>query len=195
MRARNIVSMVLVFLIALVGRSNAQSITIVPNNPSMAVNTTVQFTAQVSGLSGTAVTWSVAGKGGGNWIVGTITSSGAYTAPATPPAQNPVLITEISAVDQKTTGYSYVYLLTQGPSITSVSPNPVSVGNLSVTIQGSGFQPGAEVFDTYGSNPAIQLSTGSVTPSSVTANGYQGPGASASFCVKNPGSICGNTIS
>jgi hypothetical protein len=71
MRARNIVSTVFVFLIALVGPSNAQSISVVPNNPSMAVNTTVRFTAQVTGLASTAVAWSVAGKGGGNLIVST----------------------------------------------------------------------------------------------------------------------------
>lgn len=42
---------------------------------------TQQFTASTQGLSNSAVTWSVDGNSGGNNTVGTITASGAYTAP------------------------------------------------------------------------------------------------------------------
>src|SRR5262245_39968447 len=85
------------FLLALlltpVGTLNAQSITITPVIPSVAVGKTVQFSAQVTGLSNTAVTWWAGGVKGGNATVGTITSKGLYTAPQTTPSQNPVQIT------------------------------------------------------------------------------------------------------
>ena len=158
------------------------------------VGGSIQFAAQVSGLSSSAVIWSVANQGAGNSTVGTITSSGLYTAPAAPPAQNPVEIVATSAANSKTSAITFVYLLTNGPTITSVSPNPAPVGTLTVSIQGSGFQPGATVFDSYGSYSMIQLTTTSVTSTSIAATGYQGPATSASFCVKNPGSVCGNTI-
>ena len=172
----------------------AQRITITPRTPSVAVGKAVQFSAQITGLSNTAVTWSAGGVKGGNSTVGTITSTGLYTAAQTPPSQNPVQITATSAANSKISATTYVYLLTLGPTMTSVSPNPLPAGAFTVKIQGSGFQPGATVFDSYGSNPYIQLVTISVTPTSIQATGYQGSASSASFCVKNAGSTCSNSI-
>jgi hypothetical protein len=167
----------------------AQSITVTPTMPSVAVNGTVQFTAQVSGLSSNAVRWSAGGVQGGNTTAGTISSSGLYTAPKTIPGQNPVQIIATSTVNTKVVGTTYVYLLSLGPTITSVAPNPLPVGTYTVTIQGSGFQPGATVY-----NGQIQLTTTTVTATTVTATGYQAPATSATFCVKNPGSVCNNAI-
>ncbi len=48
----------------------------------MAVGSTKQFTATVTGTSNTAVTWSVDGANGGNATTGTISASGLYTSPA-----------------------------------------------------------------------------------------------------------------
>jgi len=176
----------------------AQSITITPGTPSVAVGKTVQFSAQVTGLSNTAVTWSAGGVKGGNATVGTITSMGLYTAPQTPPSQNPVQITATSAVNSKVSAATYVYLLALGPTISSVSPNPLPVGTFTLKIQGSGFQPGAMVFDSYGTYAFIQLVTIlvtiSVTSTGIQATGYQGSAGSGSFCVKNPGSVCSNAI-
>jgi hypothetical protein len=194
-RLQNLALVLFAFLLAPVSIASAQSITITPPGvPMVVVGGSIQFAAQVSGLSSSAVIWSVANQGAGNSTVGTITSSGLYTAPAAPPAQNPVEIVATSAANSKTSAISFVYLLTNGPAITSVSPNPAPVGTLTVSIQGSGFQPGATVFDSYGSYSMIQLTTTSLTSTSIAAIGYQGPATSASFCVKNPGSVCGNTI-
>ncbi|MGZ4788332.1 MAG: alkaline phosphatase family protein [Terriglobales bacterium] len=57
--------------------------TVSPDNATVAPSGTQQFTATVDGTSNTAVTWSVDGVGGGNSTVGTIDSTGLYTAPAT----------------------------------------------------------------------------------------------------------------
>src|SRR5262252_1228416 len=80
---------------------SAQSITVTPAMPSVAVNGTVQFTAKTSGLSSTAVLWSAGGVRGGNTTAGTISSSGLYTAPKTIPGQNPAQITATSTVNTK----------------------------------------------------------------------------------------------
>ena len=174
----------------------AQTVKVVPaGTAQVAVGATFQFSAQVTGLSSTAVAWSVQGVTGGNSTYGTISAAGLYQAPASLPAQNPVQIVAKSTANPGVKGSAYVYLLGLGPAITAVSPNPMPVGNITVTIQGSGLVDGAEVMQTYGSFSGIQLVTTRVTATSVTATGYQGPAASASFCVKNPGTICGNSIS
>ena len=68
------------------GTLQAQSITISPGYTSVGVGGTVQYSATVTGLANTAVTWSVSGIAGGNSTNGTITASGLYTAPAKIPA-------------------------------------------------------------------------------------------------------------
>ncbi len=188
------VPLLLVLLVASVSSSFAASITIAPVMPSVQVGKTVQFSAQVSGLSSNAVIWSAGGVVDGNTKAGKINSAGLYTAPGRIPGQNPVQIVATSGVDKNITAITYVYLLTTGPTITSVSPNPLAVGTITVTVKGSGFQPGAMVYDSYGTNAFVQLTTNSVTSGSIAATGYQGPATSASFCVKNPGSVCSNSI-
>jgi hypothetical protein len=62
------------------GGSTVQ-VSVTPFSISIAAGTTQQFTASVTGSSNTAVTWSVDGIAGGNSTVGTISTSGLYTAP------------------------------------------------------------------------------------------------------------------
>lgn len=62
----------------------AASVTVSPKMSAVAAKTqTQQFTATVSGISNPNVTWSVAGVVGGSSKVGTITTTGLYTPPAT----------------------------------------------------------------------------------------------------------------
>jgi uncharacterized protein YjdB len=65
------------------------SITISPSSATVGFGTTDQFTATVSGTTNTAVAWSVKGSNGGTTQVGTISSSGLYTAPAATSASVP----------------------------------------------------------------------------------------------------------
>jgi len=58
------------------------SITIAPTTATVATGSTQAFTATVTGSSNTAVTWSVDSVSGGNATVGTIDSTGLYTAPS-----------------------------------------------------------------------------------------------------------------
>jgi len=59
------------------------SLTVSPQSASLTPYGTQQFTATVQGTNNTGVTWSVDGVAGGNNTVGTISSSGLYTAPGT----------------------------------------------------------------------------------------------------------------
>ena len=61
-------------------------LTVSPQRVSLAPNGTQQFTASVQGTNNTGVSWSVDGVAGGNGTVGTISSSGFYTAPGSPGA-------------------------------------------------------------------------------------------------------------
>ena len=177
-----------------IGIAHAQSITISPNGyVTDGLGSTLQFTATVTGLTNKDVTWYAGGKLGGNSTAGKISTTGLYTAPVTMPGQNPVLITAISKTNSSISGSTYVCLLTAGPKITSVSPNPVSVGNLTVTIKGSGFLQYAQVIDTYNGMP-VQLNTSSVTNDTIIASGWQGNAPTATFTVINPGSTPSNAI-
>ena len=58
------------------GSAQTVSIGVAPTTTTLTTNSTLQFTAAVSGTSNTAVSWSVASG------AGTVSSSGVYTAPA-----------------------------------------------------------------------------------------------------------------
>lgn len=191
-RLRDLITWFVVLAFVPASRLYAQSITITPANPSVGVGKTVQFSAQVTGLPSASVNWSATVQGG-NVNPGTILASGLYTAAATAP-QYVVQIKATSTTHPNVSGITYVNVLKAGPTITTVTPNPLPLGSFTVTIQGTGFQNGAMVYHSFGNNSNIQLSTVTVTPTSVTAKGWQGPAASVTFSVRNPGSDYGNAL-
>jgi len=73
------------------------SVSISPTNASVQVSQSQQFSATVSGASNGAVNWLVSGFLGGNSSVGTITSAGLYTAPASVPSAAVVVTAQSSA--------------------------------------------------------------------------------------------------
>jgi len=75
------------------------SVTISPTLATVAVGATQQFTASVTGTANTVVTWSVGGVTGGNSTVGTILTSGLYTAPSTVPAPSNVTVSATSQAE------------------------------------------------------------------------------------------------
>src|SRR5437016_4923274 len=83
-----------------------------------------QFTATVLNTSNTAVTWQVSGVTGGNATVGTISSSGLYTAPAVVPNPATVTVTAVSQADPTKSASAQV---TNTPTaVVSVTISPVS---------------------------------------------------------------------
>lgn len=162
------------------GVLDAQSISISPGYLNVGVNQTVQYTATVTGLTNTTVTWEVSGVKGGNATLGTITQAGLYTAPATIPTASTLI--EALGSDKKTAGAVYVNVEAAGPSITSVSPVVVSTGNFTLTLTGVGFKKGCYV----------QVAGANMTPvfvnsTTLTVSAYQGAAGSIPFMVQNPG--------
>src|SRR5580704_7729737 len=166
------------------GVLKAQSITIHPGYTTVGVNQTVQYAATVTGLTTKTVTWSVSGVKGGTSTNGTITTGGLYTAPATIPA-NGITVSALGS-DGKTSAIVYVAVEPSGPSISSISPNPIPVGSYSITVTGTGFQSGAIV-----RTPGVNLSTTFVNPTTLKTSGYQGWAATTTFQVENPGTLWG----
>ncbi len=104
--------------------SNTVSIAITPTAVTLTPNQTAQFTATVSNSSNTAVTWQVNGTEGGNVSVGTISTAGAYTAPAAVSVQLVVTITAIAQADTTKTATATVTL--NPPTTAPTSPVVVS---------------------------------------------------------------------
>ncbi len=106
----------------------AQAITVTVTAAASTVNAglTDQFSATVNNNSDQNVTWQVNGTTGGDSTNGTISASGLYTAPATPPTGGNVNITATSATGSVV---SSPYALTISPAVTvTISPaNPSTV--------------------------------------------------------------------
>ena len=98
----------------------AVSVSVGPTSVSLSGGQSQQFTATVSNTSNTAVTWSQSPVG-----VGTLSSSGLYTAPTTASAQQAVTITATSVADTTKSASATVTLTppVQGVQAVSVTPN------------------------------------------------------------------------
>ena len=170
----------------------AQTITIAPTGYITAgPGGTQQFTAVVTGdtMMGDTVNWLAGGMAGGNATVGTISSAGLYTAPMSGPASGQVQITATLSGNSKISATTYIYILPGGPTITSVSPNPIPVGTDTITLTGSGFQKGGVIFV-----GGVQYGATFISPTSVSTSIYQGSATSTTVAAKNSGSVFGNTL-
>ena len=168
----------------LAGTTPAVVVDILPAKASVTIGSTVTFTPYVFNTSNKAVTWLVNGVAGGNKTIGNI-ANGIYQAPAVLPSPNTV---SVQAQSQQSpniiSSASTVTLSNPTPVISSISPNPISYGLFTITVNGSGFAPGAQV--TYGGVP---LPTTFVSPAKLTATGTAVPvvGAIAPITVVNSG--------
>jgi hypothetical protein len=75
------------------------TVTVTPSSAQPFLGQTQQFTAEVTGTTNTAVTWSVNGVTGGGPGTGTISTSGLYTAPQSLPSPASVTLTATSQAD------------------------------------------------------------------------------------------------
>ncbi len=112
------------------GNNNPPSITVTPATVNVQEGATAAFTANVMNSSNTAVTWQVNGVTGGNTTVGTIDSTGLYTAPAAIPNPATVTITAVLQADSTVTGNAIA-------TITAVQFSNASLkGNYVFTLSG-----------------------------------------------------------
>jgi serine protease len=96
------------------------SVSISPAAPSVPAGTTQSFSASVKNTANTAVSWNVNGVGGGNATIGTISSTGMYTAPAAVPSPATVTVGAVSAADPNESGSTQV-TVTAAPPMSSGS--------------------------------------------------------------------------
>jgi uncharacterized protein (DUF1800 family) len=169
----------------LTGALMAQTVTVTisPGYTSIGVNQTLQYTATVTGLMNTSVTWLVSGVVGGNSTLGTITSAGLYTAPATVP---PSALIEALASDGKTMGEVYVNVAPPGPAISSVSPNPAPTGTVTLTLTGAGFAKGVRAL-VNGATTGITF----VNSTTVTLKTWVGQAGLVPVQLQNTGTLWG----
>jgi hypothetical protein len=112
---------VLILTILAVHSADAQTVTVLisPSYAPTLVSRTVQFSATVSGTGNTAVTWQVNGINGGNSTVGTVSSSGLFTAPSAVPVPAIVNITAVSQAQPSASATATLTLLTQAATGTT----------------------------------------------------------------------------
>ena len=145
----------------------------------------MQFTATVTGTSDTAVTWSVNGVTSGNAALGTIGSTGLYTAPASVPASPGNVVSVQAALVSTPTvqGTSSVTLLNPIPVVSSVSPQTIGVGAFTIQVNGSKFLSGAQVM--FGTT-ALTTTFVSATQLTATGTATAAQAGSVAVTVVNP---------
>jgi hypothetical protein len=110
------------------------SVTISPATATLAVSGTQQFTATVMNENNNNVTWSVDGVNGGNNMVGTVSSSGLYTAPSTA-GTHTVTATSVADNSKSASATASVILLTVMP--TSAMLLPLGTQQFTASVQGT----------------------------------------------------------
>ena len=84
----------------------AVEVGVCPTTASVQAGASQSLTASIINTSNSTVTWEVEGIPGGNATVGTVTSAGVYTAPASPPAGGMVTVSAVSVADPSVSGSS-----------------------------------------------------------------------------------------
>jgi hypothetical protein len=160
----------------------AASVAITPLTPVVNTGADRRFTAAVTGSTNGAVQWKVNGLSGGNSTLGTIDTTGTYRAPATPPASFVVTVSATSVADPAAVASTTVTVAWRAPSIASITPNPVPLGPVTLTVTGTKFVSGARVLANGTAIPTTYVSA-----SSLTATGTATVAGTYNITVANPG--------
>ena len=103
------------------------TVSVNPSSASVNLGASRTFQATVTGSANTSVTWSVNGTAGGSAAVGTISSSGVYTAPSAMPANSTVSVRATSAANAAAFANASVTLTVPPPITISLSPSNASI--------------------------------------------------------------------
>jgi hypothetical protein len=98
------------------------TVTVAPATATVQTGGSQALAATVTNATNTSVTWQVNGVAGGNGSVGTISSSGVYTAPSAVPSPAAVTVTAVSVADPAQSGAALLTIAAPPPA-----PAPVSV--------------------------------------------------------------------
>jgi uncharacterized protein (DUF1800 family) len=158
------------------------TVTVDPTSVTIPVGGVKQITAKVTGSANTTVSWTVSGIAGGNSTVGTIDSTGLYSAPANPPKGYSITVKAVSNADPSAAAKCKVTVSNQVPYVTGVAPNPLPPGPFTLTVTGGRFVNGAQVLWN-----GLPLTTSFVSSTKLTAAGNAAQLGNASVGVANPG--------
>lgn len=161
------------------------TVTVDPSAVTIPAGSVVQITATVTGTKSSknlGVAWTVNGVAGGNSVVGTVTATGLYSAPAVPPSGWAVSVKATSVVEPSASATCAVTIRNQIPNLTNVAPNPLPPGPFTLTLTGSRFVSGAQAI--WNGSP---LSTNFVSSTQLTATGNASQLGNFSVTVANPG--------
>jgi len=157
------------------------SVVVSPATASIRAGDSFGFMAAVSGTTNLAVTWSVNGTTSGSTTLGTINTSGNYTAPVVLPNPNSITVRATSAADATASGPSNVTLMNPTPVLAGINPASVGTGNFSLFVTGGKFVSGAQVL--FGTTP---LQTAFVSSTQLTATGTASSAGTYPISVTNP---------
>jgi uncharacterized protein (DUF1800 family) len=173
---------------------------VVTGSNTATIGTPVQYTAAVSGVANTAVTWSIVGTlATENY--GTISQTGLYTPPPAAPVHGQISIVATSQAVTTTSGSVSVLLTNPTPVITSATLTAEYHSTFLVDVYGTGFMPSSAVLylgygwaTTYVSPTHLQFTlTNPPAAGTVEALGVVTPAPgrtqSANFNVTIPGLI------
>jgi len=156
------------------------AVTVSPSPASVHVGTFLQFAAKVSGTSTTGVSWSITPATG----AGSISPGGRYTPPAALPVPNTVVVTATSNADPNTSTSVTVTILNPYPTLASVIPTSIQPGSILITLNGSGFVPGARAI--VGGVPQAATYVSSTRLTTTVNSSTSQPGAKIPIAVQNP---------
>ncbi len=165
----------------------------VSGSAQVRIGSTTTFIASVTNLPTTSVTWQVNGVTGGNSSVGTISSGGVYTPPASLPSPDTVTVTAISVSSPTTTGSAQVIVWNPVPSISAATATLTAGTTYALEVDGTNFASGATIQSgttslstTYVSSTELQATI--TLPSGTTS-------LSVSVLNPDPGSVASTSAS
>lgn len=169
----------------------AGAIDVWPANGTVVIKTTQQFGAYVP-ITPNTVTWSVNDILGGNSALGTISSTGLFKAPTNAPVNNVVTIKAQSAAFPLSFKTTTLTITRPYPSLWSVFPASLQVGNYAVSFNGNNFAP-----DSVVQANGVEVPTTYVSKTTLKATGNAAATGTILFAVRQPGpgAVTGNTVS
>src|SRR3982074_2504423 len=115
LRALRLLQLALVATLTIASAVAQTTVTVTCSLTSVPIGGTRQLTATVTGTSNTGVTWSVNGVANGNATVGTVNTSGLYTAPPVIPSPDTVTIAATSVASPTVSGAFQMAVRNQVP--------------------------------------------------------------------------------
>jgi uncharacterized protein (DUF1800 family) len=160
----------------------AQVVTVSPTAVPVHLGTFYQFSVKVTGVTNTAVGWSIAVPSGATGSPGNISTGGRYTPPPAMPSINTVIVTVSSLAAPSASATATITLQNPVPTVASTSPSVVPAGPFTITVNGSGFVSGALVLFGGEATTTTFVSANRLTAAGVASD----PGQRKLVTVVNP---------